>query len=377
VVETGGSSYELFWDDADRLIAVQCCNTIRWHYHYLGNALLAITQEWGAAVKRFWIVSDERGLIYRVLDDQAATHLIQRWDASGWRNIVASYTPPHAPFGLAGQYILYGSGTYEAAIARPDIALNHWRAYDPLLSAFLSPDERDQRAQLAPEGYVYGRSNPVLYVDFDGSSSRARNQAIAPLLSFISVNDACSGREKEDIEGAIWNAVDDIQKCRGGPCAYAPSENFRRRWIYSLLTGSYDCKRRGWYNSDYKVVEATDAEGHGLGEYIFENKHDGKHAGAFSAAADQFLNASLSPAALGQNPEVGGVPCLEQAVAHEAMHWVNAHTVTWETYGPTVPRMIVKDWLRQRGGLDPEEEEINRTVGNSALPTEGCVKCGP
>ena len=56
--------YELFWDDADRLIAVniifatpricgfneytgvnQNCTGIRWHYHYLDSRLIAATRE--------------------------------------------------------------------------------------------------------------------------------------------------------------------------------------------------------------------------------------------------------------------------------------------------------------------------------------------
>jgi YD repeat-containing protein len=158
--------YELFWDDADRLIAVSRSapgtTTILWHYHYLGSTLLAMTRVIpgaGGTTKRFWAASDERGLIYRLFDEQGATFWQARWDATGWRQIVGTPQPNMwVPFALPGQIILEGTEAFAGSTTtvRAPIALNQWRAYDPLLGAFLQSDSLDHRTRLTPEGYVYG-----------------------------------------------------------------------------------------------------------------------------------------------------------------------------------------------------------------------------
>ena len=114
----GATSYELFWDGSDRLIATSInSGAIRWHYHYLGGTLLAATREISGAVKRFWFASDERGLPYRVLDDQGATFWQARWDATGWRQIVgAPQTSMWIPFALPGQILLEGTAAFAGTV---------------------------------------------------------------------------------------------------------------------------------------------------------------------------------------------------------------------------------------------------------------------
>src|SRR4051812_15721440 len=148
---SSGDSYELFWDDADRLIAatISGSNDIRWHYRYLGSALVAATREVVGLgeVKRFWVISDERGLISRLVDGVGATYWQAHWDAAGWRHVEGRASDMWVPFGLAGQVILDGTeaGTVAAGQSlRPELALNQLRAYDPLQGAFLQPDPADQ-----------------------------------------------------------------------------------------------------------------------------------------------------------------------------------------------------------------------------------------
>ena len=191
VSSTIGDSYELFWDDVDRLISVQITPigprgtapqilSIRWHYHYVGTTLVAATREiekedFSVLVKRFWAATDERGLIYRMLDSQGATHWQARWDATGWQTLIGTPQPEMwVPFGLQEQLLIartrvyvitsstyqegteaYASGTGGTWV-RPPIVLNQRRALDPLLGAFLQADGSDHLGRMDPEAYAYG-----------------------------------------------------------------------------------------------------------------------------------------------------------------------------------------------------------------------------
>nr|MBA3406108.1 RHS repeat protein [Gemmatimonadaceae bacterium] len=151
-ITKGSLSYELFWDDADRLIAASLNNgSIRWSYHYQEQTLISATREISNAVKRFWVISDERGLPYRFMDEQGATFWQARWDATGWRQIVGT---PQAnmwvPFALPGQILLDGTAAFSGAsttTVRPELSLNRWRGYDPMVGAFLQPDPTDTTAR--------------------------------------------------------------------------------------------------------------------------------------------------------------------------------------------------------------------------------------
>ena len=126
-------------------------------------------------VKRFWAAMDERGLIYRMLDSQGATHWQARWDATGWQTLIGTPQPEMwVPFGLQEQLLIartrvyvitsstyqegteaYASGTGGTWV-RPPIVLNQRRALDPLLGAFLQADGSDHLGRMDPEAYAYG-----------------------------------------------------------------------------------------------------------------------------------------------------------------------------------------------------------------------------
>ena len=134
------NTYELFWDDASRLVATQItfgtvrpypqttpCTVpagcvsysgIRWHYHYLGNTVVAATRELihfdGSSVpKLFWFLTDERGLVHRVVDASGQTWWQAQWDANGIRTWIGTpQTEMWIPFGLPGQIVL-GDTQYE------------------------------------------------------------------------------------------------------------------------------------------------------------------------------------------------------------------------------------------------------------------------
>ena len=136
IVYSGGDSIELFWDESDRLIdtaithasPISGVTIVRWHYHYVGGTLLAASRELSTppvapatkptiAVKRFWVITDERGLPHRLLDEQGAEYWKATWDASGWRTMQTQAAEMNwMPFGLPGQLVLrdteaYASGT--------------------------------------------------------------------------------------------------------------------------------------------------------------------------------------------------------------------------------------------------------------------------
>jgi hypothetical protein len=287
-------NYELFWDDADRLIAVNItfgsqracgarrvgshgpwlpvyCTNARWHYHYLGNKLIAATRELvktglgnpGEPLKRFWAVTDERGLVYRLVDSSSATYWQARWDANGARTWVGT---PQAemwvPFALPGQILLdknviysgldtsdpefavlttaetWGTRAYASGAGgtwtRPAIALNRWRAYDPLFGAFLQPDGLDQTGRLLPEGYVAARANYVQTFDRDGAKGKYDVPLMDPAMGFDS---SCDGRHGE-IRRAAMAAMKDIQGCQHGLCEFPA---FRKQTIYALSNGKYFC----------------------------------------------------------------------------------------------------------------------------------------
>ena len=268
-------SYELFWDDADRLIAVKitmpACrgagtwgcthggyNSATWHYHYLGNQLVAATRTIGISTKRFWAVSDERGLIYRLIDQNGGTAWQARWDANGHRTIVGSQIEMFVPFGLPGQVILdtmeiayddqgvvhqnigteaFASGTSGTWI-RPPIALNQWRSYDPIAGAFIQPDPADQRGRLNPEEYLLARGNPLYFVDPDGADSTPNeSKEWFPSSFSVTWDESCSER-KEVYSRALQNAAMDIRKCTSGDCGNA---TIKRQLLFALSVGTYYC----------------------------------------------------------------------------------------------------------------------------------------
>jgi hypothetical protein len=294
---TPRDSYELFWDDGDRLIGVNIafnpghvcgsrpsrfgpqynvCTGARWHYHYLGNRLIAATREMvggGSStwqpLKRFYALSDERGLVYRMLDQAGSTFWQARWDASGMRNWVGTPQPEMwVPFGLPGQIVLdrnvvydnagpttsetwgtraYASGT-GGTWTRPAIALNRWRAYDPLLGGFVQPDPLDNYARLDPEGYAYGRNRFVDAFDANGANSDKdlvfvdREVPWGGNAGWAGTNtESCSPTDVVALTASYALAEYKISTCTAGLCRV--SESLKRKWLNALYMSPVSCPK--------------------------------------------------------------------------------------------------------------------------------------
>jgi hypothetical protein len=258
ISETGGSepdtTFEIFYDDAGHLLAAQITvasatpKYVTWNYHYVGDTPLAATRitQIGTntpTVKRFWLLSDERGLIYRVLDDQGVEHWNSHWDAQGWRTTTTQAGGPidmWVPFALPGQLALSTTSAYASngttTHTRPSISLARWRSYDPLTGVSLQPDRADLASRLEPEGYVYARANAVSWHDATGDESEPMSgnvlgQQISP---------SCA-HSREKILIAINYAILKIQGCTGSTCSVVQDNNTKRAWINRLATSGVHC----------------------------------------------------------------------------------------------------------------------------------------
>lgn len=341
--------YELFWDDSNRLIAANIIfqtprflgspsgtlTSARWHYHYAGSTLVAATRELRgtasnvAGVKRFWVVADERGLPHQMVDDQGINYWQARWDASGWRTVVGTPQPEMwVPFGLPGQIVLgetmiYGraqpawgteavGGDSNATWKRPAIALNRWRAYDPLLGAFLQPDRADVLGRNDPEGYTYGRNAPADIADRTGQETTPRT-IVAPVFKFPKAT--CGDIEAVGLTSAVNRSLIKLTTCFKGECGTADGENLVREWMNLLATSQWVCVEK---TADLSDVPETLDEKTGT---LIEN---GQPALGFNDAARTDEPIYLSPYAFGARPggELRGFEgnCLASVVAHEVLH---------------------------------------------------------
>lgn len=360
-----GDFYELFWDAAGRLTAAEITPTgtnrparIRWHYHYLGSLLVAATRELvtdsGTTVKMFWAATDERGFIYRLVDDQGLTHWAARWDASGWRRVLGSRPEMWIPFGMSGQVILAsvydqdgprgGTDAHTATgtgyITRPSIILNQARAYDPMTGSFLQPDPADRAGRRMPEGYAYARWNPLEGRDPDGRSSAV---PFPTKLSYLF--DKSCGSRSPNITAALTSAMLDIWSCTTHLCADAV---IKRQILAALSTGTYYCVSAN--SADPDAVTLFDDVTQSVlipGTYPFA--YDAKMRTPFQATEKGSLGYALystrrdrswyTPAwrrswAMSNTRETDGAnldarktilppndeSCLKQTLAHEAIH---------------------------------------------------------
>lgn len=362
---SSGDSYELFWDDAGRLIAVAIAGSVqvRWHYHYLGNTLVAATREMAdgtGGVKRFWPITDERGLISRMVDEVGATYWQARWNAEGAREMVGTAQPAMwVPFGLAGQLILDGTEASSAvgSTARPSIALNQLRAYDPLLGAFLQPDAADQASRLLPEGYLYGRGDPIGHVDRSGARAKRNTHGIDKLIPKgweLHYDNSCAAKQKE-FEQATTDAINAVWGCPDGQCGGALGENVRRQWIFAMLTGTYFCPTEGHdvtatYGAQrtetWSVYPSTDKHYPGMIQY--------KKMPALAATLIVYQGNTLGGrlTAFGTNFQGS---CLAQTLAHEALHGVVA----------TIPAELAQLDYASDGSHDAGVLYLGRVPANS------------
>lgn len=276
ITDSAGPRYELFWDDDDRLVAAELpgTTTVRWHYHYLGSQLVAATREVVAGtttVKRFWFVSDERGLIARVLDEAGATFWQARWDASAVRTLVGTPQPNMwVPFGLPGQVILEGTEvTGDGSGARPAIALNQLRAYDPLLGSFLQPDPMDQTTRRLAEGYLYGRGDSVNNADPTGSETLPEVRKWVDEHWHVHLDPRECGHNVQRSKRRLSQILSDhdlvariiflFDHCPYGRCA-TNEGGIMGRLRYTLLNGTYRCAQDGLpidYDIDFVKPDKT------------------------------------------------------------------------------------------------------------------------
>ncbi|HEU4730495.1 MAG TPA: hypothetical protein VFT22_21500 [Kofleriaceae bacterium] len=268
-------------------------------------------------VKRFWPVSDERGLIYRMLDEDGATHWQAHWDATAWRSLDG--TPQQdmwVPFGLAGQILLEhteASPGQGAASVRPAIVINQLRAYDPFPGSFLQPDPADQSPRLLPEGYLFARGEYLAHSDESGEKSNIREQynRLIPPGWELRFDASCADR-KQELLAAINEAITEIDRCPLEKCdaaGFAP--NLKKQWIFALLTGrNYCVKPNGSVQTPiYQAPTRANKKGDVL----------------VSLKSEAFALMRMDPGTtLGARITVFGTssPCLKRSVAHEAMHGV-------------------------------------------------------
>ncbi|MDQ3341016.1 MAG: hypothetical protein M4D80_38145 [Myxococcota bacterium] len=397
---SGSDTYELFWDEQDRLVSVEIqipprdsllspVTSIRWHYHYVDSLLVAVTRELYRTqsptnVKRFWAVTDERGLVHRLLDEQGATFWQARWEASGWRTFVGTPQPEMwVPFGLPGQVILgstwaygitpprRGTGFWQGGTeafasgaggtwTRPPIALNQWRAYDPLSGSFLQPDQIDQEGRLSPEGYAYGRSRPVVSFDRNG----------------LYTTDGCSPAKQHEIRHAINEAWIDIQTCAAHACASRGADILRRQWSNALMSTNYICLDTEVSipgiarNMSYGfVVREQDGALMGWHERDFTG-----YAATQTDTGDTFLTQFSNK----------NTPCLKQLLAHETLHRALYLTPGWIHWArrfqlPWFPRL--SDVYQKSGLIFNLPQATNGFTGKDVeesqviLTTDACVQC--
>jgi hypothetical protein len=386
-VATTTTTYELFWDDEHRLIAARIddlVRPIRWHYHYLGSTLLAATRtdviSGVPQVKRFWAISDERGLIYRMLDEQGATFWQARWDASGWRQLVGAPQPNMwVPFGLPGQVLLDESKAFAGlgTQVRPELAINQRRGYDPMTGSFLQPDGADQTGRLDPEGYSLSRNNPPRYPDPRG------NQTYAEWHLPLKVNS--EGCDDDALSAALNVAALQIISCPTGACSLPGGEKFRRMWIYALASSHWICavppsdpQGRRYSLTTIQSFARTSSRG-SMQAYGAPPRGD---MNSINELALDDWRYYLSPFAFAnaqrRKISLGFEPCLARLVAHEVLHAairkIAVGTVAQRRgYDLVTPQNSLATAVS--GGSDILEEDwVSEQVGGKA-GVAGCVKC--
>jgi len=357
-------SYELFWDDADRLVSARitmpACrgslappwgcthggyNVATWNYHYLGSTLVAATQTIGGQNKRYWAAGDERGLIYRLLNQNGGTVWQARWDANGARTIVGTMNEMWMPFGLPGHLLLEAmpiaqqapdvgptsnpgteafasNGT--SAWTRSPLALNRWRAYDPFTASLLQPDPADAEGRLMPEGLVAFRSNSLLFQDPSGRESRSGpDMLLGSTLGRYVFDESCTEENRLDIIAAAGRAYRKLSECTIGACGH---ETSKRNLIARLVNGvRFVCKKPPsprWYLADD-------------GGFVDIN---------YTAAgvAQQFVTRSLAVSTWPQEPKQrpgGRVTHMAMGVKQYEPDECMADTIAHEAYHDTIRRL--------------------------------------
>ena len=377
MIASGSTLHELFWDDSDRLTASRN-GTTSWHYHYLDSSLIAATRVIEATVKRFWVTTDERGLIYRLFDEQGATHWQAQWDATGWRKSVGTPQPNMwVPFALPGQLVFDETSAFTGTstmTVRPEIILNRWRAYDPLAGAFLQPDPMDHRARRAPEGYTYGRGNPVGMIDYTGNHTEAISAPLLHLFLQQSMSfESCTLEERQSDISETADAILQIYSCHAGSCSFEGG-NLRRQFIHTLMREVVACPGVGttWRGHQSLTVGFIDG--------------GGRHSYGFTFPGDPYPRMTLSWPSL--HADKGPRTCLGQIIAHEALHWVHGNTdiaymFIGSVEGPICARCVSGITIAGQysgknapiSNMPPVNLEEYRVQQTTHTDLGGCVRC--
>jgi YD repeat-containing protein len=393
ITETGGgnktATYELFYDDASRLISTQITvdltpvKYVRWHYNYLGTTPIAATREiqigtGTPTVKRFWFLADERGLIYRGLDDQGVEFWKANWDATGWRTIVTQSGGPidmWVPFALPGQLVLGTTSAYASGggttHTRPPLALNQWRVYDPLMGQFLQPDGADAHARQAPAGYLAVRGSPVLFADADGRNDGTYfHNLTEQFLRTFAFGPDCPQME---IATASAHAYIQVAMCMDGVCALPGRSEIKKRWLEALASRRFECPRRGQNYKGTYVSGWVQAGGYEDGRLMDSRGGSAQgqtdiRAGVTSSTPTPTM--FLPPVAFPYNDPYQPHECLAQVLAHEALHVVTYSLSASAFFGESnwLADQYSTIWWYLKILEKDEEAEVKKT-------TRLCVDC--
>ena len=381
IVYSGGDSIELFWDESDRLIdtaithasPISGVTIVRWHYHYVGGTLLAASRELSTppvapatkptiAVKRFWVITDERGLPHRLLDEQGAEYWKATWDASGWRTMQTQAAEMNwMPFGLPGQLVLrdteaYASGTEGGTTVtrfRAPLILNQWRAYDALTGTYLQPDGADVLGRSDPEGYAYARSSPIEFFDPSAQATYMGNMLPAPAFP------GCSSSQRLAISAHLLKAAMNLAKCTEGLCGELGGRAFRAAWLQSLLLLRYECVSP-WFG------QAT-FSGRVLG-LLNGYLSDGVNNNILGITSSKKMKAALSI-----NSFLGFGGCLALTLGHEALHPVFKKFYLDDLMGDTLPHITLEEAFGPKTlSIGSFVDEVDPTIEDTAVKCKLC-----
>jgi hypothetical protein len=241
------------------------------------------------------------------------------WDASGWRTLITRAADMEVFNGLPGQLILPGTeGYFRANVGgvqqiwyRAPIALNQWRAYDPLAGAYLQPDDADRLGRLNPEGYVYARSSPEEMFDETGSKSN-RTAKLPTIPDGFAVSFDSSCYVHPNIAAEWGRAVTEIAKCAKGRCGKAGGDKFLRQWMFAMQTGNIFCSNgQPNFAIDFNRNVRSFSDGS-------LNIGGGQSNGVTLFGRGMFIWERTTVIALKINEDT----CLARVIAHEALHAV-------------------------------------------------------
>ncbi len=196
---------------------------------------------------------------------------------------------------------------------------------------YLQPDDADRIGRTDPEGYAYARSSPTTATDRTGASSRAPSLWPWP----FSIDASCAAQEAK-IRAAVSQAYAEIAKCERGECGGSSTAaiNFKRQWMFAMLTGNYYCSRVGhplrmpalgkgadgpWVTFNPWTLAELDAQNKPANWEGMLNLRDGNGTEAFT---EEGLQNFIGGRNIGLGETISDGSCLARVVGHEAAHGV-------------------------------------------------------